>query len=415
MAKIPPQQTSTAPAWAGSIRFIFLAGLVIVLVGIVSISTAALPLTATGLLLAYILYPVKSFLQRRVFRGRGGPAVTVVILLVISTVLLILLLVVPTLIIQTVNFIESTFIALNEFATQPLVFNGEPVLNESGEAVILLDELNELVRSYVGPALDGTPTTGDETTTPVQPLPIDEGLIQTILVLTGDFVSISFQLFGSIAAAGINGLFLILMLSYFLSDGQTMIESIIEVAPDGYERDLRRIFWEFGQVWNDYLRGQLILGLLMGFLMWLMSIVLGLQNPVFLGVFAGFMEFIPNLGPVLAMLPPVLVALFSGSSNFPEMNTLVLVGIIVAIWIVVQQLEGLVFQPRIMGSSLNLHPVVIVIGVIVGGSLAGIVGVILSSPLIATGRILLQYVYGRLAEEPPFRRNPSFEHWLQIQ
>ncbi|MEO1444423.1 MAG: hypothetical protein AAFV33_28775, partial [Chloroflexota bacterium] len=51
---------------------------------------------------------------------------------------------------------------------------------------------------------------------------------------------------------------------------------------------------------------------------------------------------------------------------------------------------------------------------IVGGSLAGIVGVILSSPLIATGRILLQYVYGRLAEEPPFRRNPSFEHWLRM-
>jgi predicted PurR-regulated permease PerM len=297
--------------------------------------------------------------------------------------------------------------------TEPLVINGELVLDENGDPIIPLEAIREISEFVFppeaeAPVSDALPPTISSTTGP-----FNEQFLQTMLGLTRNFVNLSFRVVGSVAALALNLLFLMMLLSYFLSDGRQMIESIIELAPDGYERDLRRIFWELGQVWNDYLRGQLILGVLIGVLMWLLAVVLGLPNPVFLGVFAGFMEFIPNIGPVLAMIPPVLVALYAGSSSFPEMSVFLLVGIIVGVWIIVQQLEGLVFVPRIMGSSLSLHPVVIVLGVVIGGSIGGIIGVILSAPTIATGRILLQYMYGRLAEEPPFRQNPNFEKWLK--
>ncbi|MEO1669151.1 MAG: AI-2E family transporter, partial [Chloroflexota bacterium] len=176
--------------------------------------------------------------------------------------------------------------------------------------------------------------------------------------------------------------------------------NIIEAAPDGFERDLRRLFWELGRVWNDYLRGQLILGTTIAIVMWLISFILGLQGPLFLGIFAGFMEFIPNIGAALSIIPPILVAVISGSSRFPEMNVFLLVGILLGLWIAVQQVQGLFIQPRVIGDSLNLHPVFIVFGVLVGGSLGGVVGIILASPTLATLRIIFQYVYGRLADEP---------------
>lgn len=413
MAKVPPNQQSTAPPWTGATRTVFMVAFLIIIAGTVSVSTAAMPFAVGSILLAYLLYPFKTFLQKRVFGGRPGPAVGTVVLVVLGVLIITAVLVVPTLIQQSISFIDTSVREANRFMTEPLVINGEVILDQDGAPLIPLQAIRE-VSEYIfppeveAPVSDQLPPTVSSTATP-----FSEQFLQTMLGLTRNFMSLSFRVVGSVAALALNLLFLMMLLSYFLSDGQQMIESVIELAPDGYERDLRRIFWELGQVWNDYLRGQLILGVLIGVLMWLLAVILGLPNPVFLGVFAGFMEFIPNIGPVLAMIPPILVALYSGSSAFPEMSVFLLVGIIVGVWIIVQQLEGLVFVPRIMGSSLSLHPVVIVLGVVVGGSIGGIIGVILSAPTIATGRILLQYIYGRLAEEPPFRRNANFEKWLK--
>lgn len=412
MAKIAPNQASTAPPWQGSIRTLFLTALVASLVVIVLLSSAALPLGIGGLLLAYILYPLKSTLRKRVFGGRTGPAVATVVLLVLALLFSIILVLIPTLLIQSIAFVEDTVAATGQFISQPLEFNGEPVLDENDEPIIIQERLLALSDQVLSEEANAAFNDFLSQTTAQSAISITEQIFNFALGFLGNVVNISVQIFGTLAAFALNTLFMMMLLSYFLSDGENMIENIIEIAPDGFERDLRRLIYEFGQVWNDYLRGQLILGVLIGSLMWLTAFILGLQNPVFLAIFAGFMEFIPNIGPVLAMIPPIIVALISGSANFPEMSVFLLVGIIVVIQIIVQQIEGLVLVPRIMGNSLNLHPVVVVLGVVIGGSLGGIIGIILAAPTIATVRILLQYVYGRLADEPPFRDNSGYQQWL---
>lgn len=413
MAKIPPNQASTAPAWTGSVRTIFLFALAASLVLVVVLSTAALPLAIGGVLLAYLLYPLKSFLQRQVFRGRSGPAVALVLLLVLGVLFALVLIIVPTVLQQTVTFFESTLPAIGRFLTEPLLFNGEPLLNDSGEPFIIVEQLRTQSERFLSREVTTVIDDLLEQTTASSALSIGEQVLNVLGDVTLNVVNISFRVFGTITAFALNTLFMMLLLSYFLSDGQTMIENIIEAAPDGFERDLRRLFWELGRVWNDYLRGQLILGTTIAIVMWLISFILGLQGPLFLGIFAGFMEFIPNIGAALSIIPPILVAVISGSSRFPEMNVFLLVGILLGLWIAVQQVQGLFIQPRVIGDSLNLHPVFIVFGVLVGGSLGGVVGIILASPTLATLRIIFQYVYGRLADEPPFRNNPNYELWVR--
>ncbi|MEO0565231.1 MAG: AI-2E family transporter, partial [Chloroflexota bacterium] len=321
------------------------------------------------------------------------------------------LILIPTVALQAINFFESTIPAANRFFTEPLVFNDSTVLDNSGEPFIISERIMQLSEQYLSDA--GMSDTENALTESA--LSVGEQVVSVLGGVTLNVVNISFQIFGSVTALLLNTLFLVLLLAFFLSDGEKMIDHIVGAAPEGFEPDARRLFWEFGQVWNDYLRGQLILGGSIAAFMWLLAVILGLESPLFLGIFAGLMEFIPNLGAVLSIIPPILIALISGSSTFPDMNVFVLVAILVVVWIIAQQFQGLVIQPRIIGDSLNLHPVLIVFGVIIGGSLGGIVGIILSAPTLATLRIILQYVYGRIANKPPFRNNPEYEQWLEMQ
>ncbi|MEO1668396.1 MAG: AI-2E family transporter [Chloroflexota bacterium] len=411
MSSIPPNQASLAPPWTGIVRSLFVFGFAASIILIVLLSSAALPLAIGVALLAYLLYPIKRFLQRRVTGGRSGPAVATVLLIVLGSLIIFALILIPTVALQAINFFEATLPAANRFFTEPLVFNDSPVLDNSGEPFIISERIMQLSDQYLSDA--GMSETENALTESA--LSIGEQVVSVLGGVTLNVVNISFQIFGSVTALLLNTLFLVLLLAFFLSDGEKMIDHIVRATPEGFEPDARRLFWEFGQVWNDYLRGQLILGGSIAAFMWLLAMILGLESPLFLGIFAGLMEFIPNLGAVLSIIPPILLALISGSSTFPEMNVFVLVAILVVVWVIAQQFQGLVIQPRVIGDSLNLHPVLIVFGVIIGGSLGGIVGIILSAPTLATLRIILQYVYGRIANKPPFRNNPEYEQWLEMQ
>ena len=87
---------------------------------------------------------------------------------------------------------------------------------------------------------------------------------------------------------------------------------------------------------------------------------------------AAVMEFIPNLGPILALIPAVLVAFFQGSSLLPLSNLWFAV-LVFGLYLVIQQVEGNLILPRVMGRSLNLHPLVVLIGIIVGSSITELI------------------------------------------
>ena len=167
--------------------------------------------------------------------------------------------------------------------------------------------------------------------------------------------------------------------------------------PAGYRDELQRIKTEFGRIWSSFLRGQVVLALIIGTTVTIVLMVLGVPNALFLGLLAGVFEVVPNLGPIIAMIPAVVVAFFQGSNYWAIDNTVFAVIVIVA-YTVIQQLENHIIVPKVIGESVNLPPVVILIGALAGANLAGVLGIFLAAPVLATSRVVGDFIIRKLLE-----------------
>jgi hypothetical protein len=112
------------------------------------------------------------------------------------------------------------------------------------------------------------------------------------------------------------------------------------------------------------------------------------------------LEVIPNLGPVIALIPAVLVALVQGS-NFLPVSNLAFALIVVLVYTLIQQIENNFLVPRIMGQSLKLHPLFVLVGVVVGASFAGILGAFLAAPVLASLKVLGIYAHAKIIDQDP--------------
>lgn len=203
-------------------------------------------------------------------------------------------------------------------------------------------------------------------------------------------------------ASGAFWLIVILTIAFYLvKDADRFVEQFDNLAPPDYHQDMVRIRQQITDVWNAFLRGQLVMGLAMIVLTTVVCLAIGLPYAVVMGLIAGVTEFIPNVGPIIALIPAVLVALFEGST-FLAMSNFWFAVLVLGLYIVIQQIEGNVLLPRVMGDTLHLQPLVVLIGIIIGGNMAGIIGMLLAAPVLATLRVVSNYIFCRLYDRDPF-------------
>jgi predicted PurR-regulated permease PerM len=169
----------------------------------------------------------------------------------------------------------------------------------------------------------------------------------------------------------------------------------------GYRQDAERLMQAFSRIWNAYLRGQVILGVVIGLVVWLGLSLMGVQNALALGLLSGILEFIPILGPVIGAGAAMIVALFQPA------NFLAIPGWQYALWVlvlmfIIQQLENNILVPNIVGEALDMHPLLVMVSVFMGGSLAGILGAILAAPVAATIKLIGLYAWHKMFDLPPF-------------
>ena len=146
--------------------------------------------------------------------------------------------------------------------------------------------------------------------------------------------------------------------------------------------------------------------IMIGVVTWIGGTAIGLPGAFALAVIAGVMELIPNLGPFLAAIPAIIVALIQGSTYLGVSN-LVFALIVIGLYILIQQLENTFIVPRILGEAVDLHPLVVMIGVLVGANVAGILGTLLAAPIIASIREIVRYLYAKILGEDPFPHRPE--------
>jgi predicted PurR-regulated permease PerM len=149
-------------------------------------------------------------------------------------------------------------------------------------------------------------------------------------------------------------------------------------------------------VFGRYIRGQLVLGLIIGVTSFIGLTVLNLfgfniRYTVLLAIIAGVGELIPVVGPIISAIPAILVAVGDGWSA---------VGAVVVLYALIQQLENQILVPRIVGNTLKLHAAVLMALLVIAGAVGGLGLVILSAPLAAIGRDVFIYLHRRLREPP---------------
>lgn len=205
-------------------------------------------------------------------------------------------------------------------------------------------------------------------------------------------------------------LFILVMSLYISLDSPRIIHVIGDVAhAPGYRADAERLFREFGRIWRAYLRGQVILALTMGTAVWLALAILGVNYAFALGLLAAAVEFLPVIGAPLAGSVTILVALFQ-SSNWLGLSSWQFALLVALVMLIMQQLENNLLVPRIVGKALDLHPLVTLLAVFMGTSLAGILGAVLAAPVTATAKLLAVYIWRKMFDLEPFEQPEEAQH-----
>lgn len=226
-----------------------------------------------------------------------------------------------------------------------------------------------------------------------------EQLLAGVQPLLGD-LSGFIASFTTGAIESLTRVFFTLAIAYFLTlDYRRIRAALIHVSLPGYEEDFRRLRMALSRIWRSFLRGQLLVVLLTGIITWTLMSLLGLRFSLGLGVLGGIAKFAPIVGPTTAGLVAALVALFQ-PGNWLGLTPLGHALLVIGCVIVLDQAIDYLLIPRIMGATLNLHPVVILVGVLVGASLAGVIGLLLSSPTIASLNLLSRYTYRKMLDLP---------------
>ncbi|NOZ27599.1 MAG: AI-2E family transporter [Chloroflexi bacterium] len=271
-----------------------------------------------------------------------------------------------------------------------------------------------LVRALVGTLADLTQEMGQRMQQPLVLFPgiqielssLYDQLSGALQAVLSPFATSALTLvFG--VASGLLWLVFVLVVSFWLvKDHSIIIGYIVDHIPVAYRGEMVRLAQELAHIWDAFVRGQLTVGIIVGTFLSVALSIIGMPNAVAFGMLAGAMELIPSIGPTVAGVLTVLVAYFQGSSYLPLSNLWFAV-LVAALFIAVFQLDGVILIPRFVGRRVRLHPLVVFVGLIAGARVAGVLGILLASPTIASLRVITGYVVAKLLDQEPFEPLPS--------
>ena len=171
---------------------------------------------------------------------------------------------------------------------------------------------------------------------------------------------------------------------YIVADPRPLVRGALFSLPNRNRKTALRVLIRSSLQLQNWVRAtfwmMLAIGLMSGLGLW----ALGVKSPLLFGIIAGFGEAIPTIGPILSAIPPFLVTL----ADDPVKAIYVLI-----LFAIVQQVENNLLVPRIMASTMKLHPVSVLFFVMVMGAILGPLGILLATPLCAIAKVLYQEVY----------------------
>jgi len=175
---------------------------------------------------------------------------------------------------------------------------------------------------------------------------------------------------------------------YLLRDWNKLIQTLEQLVPERQVYIVQSVVTDIDIVLSEFLRGQLLIMILLGLFYGLVLGAIGLEYALIVGFVAGVVSFIPYFGPAVGVLLASLIALGQAEQVWLFLGILIVFGL-------GQLLESIVLSPVFVGDKIGLHPVWVILVVMVGGHLFGFIGILLALPVGAIVRVLLSYSINR--------------------
>jgi len=181
----------------------------------------------------------------------------------------------------------------------------------------------------------------------------------------------------------LSNLFFIIFITFFLlKDERSLKKSLINAVPNRYFELSVNLMYKIQSQLSSYLQGQftaaMSVGLLstVGLLMLNLFLDAGISYAVVIGVWAGLANLIPYVGPVAGAVPAIMIVLFHGPANM-----LVIVVAIIVVFAVVQMIDNIFISPMVVGKSVDMHPLMVFLVLLIGGNLMGLLGMMFAVPV----------------------------------
>jgi predicted PurR-regulated permease PerM len=188
----------------------------------------------------------------------------------------------------------------------------------------------------------------------------------------------------------------VLVVSFYLTIEENGLKNFVKhLAPFKHQAYANALINKIQKKMGAWVLGQVILSLIIFSLTYLGLTILNVKFALVLALIAGVLELIPYLGPFLAGIPAVFFAFLQN----PPLAIAVLV-----LYIIIQELENHVIVPVVMSKSVGLNPVLVILGILIGGSLGGIVGAVIAVPLLAGVSVFITSMTGMEGEMPDIKK-----------
>lgn len=356
-------QQSEPPRWSVASKVLAGFSLLALLTYLLFRFSLMIPPFVLAVILAYVLSPFAGALQRRL-RIRRGLATVLTYLGLFGFAALIPALVVPSLVQQlselNVN-VQEIAASVEELLSQDILLGG------------FRFNLGQLAT------------------------PVVEALRALAEPVFGRTLGIAFDVITSFVWA----VFIVVVSFYLVKDATRFRAWAEALPPPAYRADAQRLVGEINVVWGAFFRGQLVLALVVAAIMTLLSLAVGMPYALAMGALAGLLEFLPSIGHGIWLFTASILLFFQGSTWIPVPNWAAMV-LVIGLHIVFQQVDLNYLIPRIIGRRVRLHPLVVILGIVAGATVAGVLGVMLAAPTIASARILGRYSFARIFDLEPF-------------
>jgi predicted PurR-regulated permease PerM len=172
------------------------------------------------------------------------------------------------------------------------------------------------------------------------------------------------------------------ILFFLLKDDDKLIPRLMKYLSEEHKPEGRKVLKDVDDTLSNYIVSQAIVAVAVGVLMYIGYLIIGLENALLLAFFAMVLTIVPFLGPLIGIIPALFVALVGDDPLAMALK-------VILVLLVVQQIEGNLITPNIMGSRLDIHPLTIILLLLIAAALYGFVGILIAIPLYAVLKTLI--------------------------